>query len=37
MTLLGPNYNTEMVVIGGNYGHYGFFLKLWCFHIERIF
>jgi len=23
MTLLGPNYNTQMVVIEGNYGHCG--------------
>jgi hypothetical protein len=23
MTLLGPNYNTQMVAIQGNYGHYG--------------
>ncbi len=22
MTLLGPNYYTQMVVIGGNYRHY---------------
>jgi hypothetical protein len=31
MTLLGPNYNTQMVVIGGNYGHYGIYFYYGAF------